>query len=186
MGADEYVNSRYNDAVKGTDCLDGDTAEEKRYREMFILNFYWFMQTLLERKDRMSMHASLEVRVPFADYRICEFAYNLPWAIKSKTGREKGIMRQAFKDILPDSIVERKKSPYPKTFDPLFFNLAVKGVREILSSGNSFIETLINKETLFGLLNRAEQSPWYGQLMRTPQIFAFLIQLENSKNMLSL
>ncbi|MDR0855547.1 MAG: asparagine synthase (glutamine-hydrolyzing) [Christensenellaceae bacterium] len=182
--ADDYVQSRYDDTVKSTDFLPSDSAEDKRYREMFMLNFSWFMQTLLDRKDRMSMYSSLEVRVPFADYRICEFAYNLPWALKSKNGREKGIVRQAFKGLLPDSIIERKKSPYPKTFDPLFYNRAVKGVKDILANPNSFIGGLINKTALMSLLTRAEQTPWYGQLMRTPQIFAFLIQLENSYKLL--
>ena len=88
-------------------------------REMFMLNMDWFMQTLLMRKDMMSMHCSLEVRVPFCDYRIVEYAYNMPWKFKSPGGREKGVLRRAFENELPYEIAWRKKSPYPKTLNPI-------------------------------------------------------------------
>ena len=92
-------------------------------REMFVLNLDWFMATLLDRKDRMSMYSGLEVRVPFCDHRIVEYAYNMPWAFKTLDGREKGIVRRAFADELPEAIVSRRKSPYPKTFHPVYARL---------------------------------------------------------------
>ena len=92
---EEYAHNAYLETVKLADSLDTDTPLERRMREMFVLNLNWFMQTLLVRKDVMSMESSLEVRVPFCDYRIVEYAYNMPWNIKSYNNREKGILRKA-------------------------------------------------------------------------------------------
>lgn len=111
---DEYVRERYLATCQSAEKLDGESKLDSRMREMFKLNLDWFMQTLLDRKDRMSMYSGLEVRVPFCDYRIVEYAYNMPWKLKSLNNREKGIVRKAFEGLLPDEIVWRKKSPYPK------------------------------------------------------------------------
>lgn len=83
-------------------------------KEMVNLNFRWFMQTLLDRKDRMSMWSGLEVRVPFCDYRIAEYLYSVPWELKDYEGYEKGLLRRAMEDYLPHEVLWRKKSPYPK------------------------------------------------------------------------
>ena len=91
------------------------TTEKKRIREMFTLNFYWFMQTLLERNDRMSMFCGVESRTPFCDYRLVEYAYNMPYRLKFFKGREKGILREAFKNSLPQrNYRAQKKAPFPK------------------------------------------------------------------------
>lgn len=97
----EYAHNRYLETVAKTSYLETDNKTERRMREMFRLNLDWFMQTLLVRKDVMSMESSLEVRVPFCDYRIVEYAYNMPWSIKSLDGREKGVLRKAFENELP-------------------------------------------------------------------------------------
>ena len=89
-------------------------------KEMVNLNFRWFMQTLLDRKDRMSMWSGLEVRVPFCDYRIAEYLYGVPWSFKDYEGVEKGLLRKAMEDFLPPEVLWRKKSPYPKTHNPAY------------------------------------------------------------------
>ena len=147
---------------------------------MFSLNFYWFMQTLLDRKDRMSMYSGLEVRVPFCDYRIVDLAYNMPWKIKALGGREKGIVRAAFRGLLPDSIIDRKKSPYPKTHNPMYFELCAGKVREILSDMTSPLYEILDRKGVEQIIEDPDKisSPWYGQLMRAPQILAYIIQLD--------
>ena len=177
---DEYVHQKYLDTCKNTDKLPTDSKLEARMREMFSLNFYWFMQTLLDRKDRMSMYNGLEVRVPFCDYRIVEYAYNLPWNLKSLNGREKGIVRAAFKGLLPDSIIERKKSPYPKTHNPLYFNLCATKVQQILNDKTSPLYSILDKDGVENIIQNPDKisSPWYGQLMKAPQILAYIIQLD--------
>lgn len=176
---EEYVRQRYLDTCMGTEKLSTDSPLDARMREMFSLNFYWFMQTLLDRKDRMSMYNGLEVRVPFCDWRIVDYAYNMPWSIKSYGGREKGILREAFRGILPDSIIDRKKSPYPKTHHPEYFRLCADAVRKILDEGTSPVAQLLDRDGVMKIIEEPERisSPWYGQLMRAPQILAFIIQL---------
>lgn len=112
-GAD-YVQAAYRRTVADTEVLDTDSPLEKRMRQMFRLNTDWFMQTLLMRKDAMSMHSALEVRVPFCDWRLVEYAYNMPWALKSPEGREKGVLRKAFEGELPHQIAWRKKARTPR------------------------------------------------------------------------
>lgn len=177
---EDYVMTRYFDTIRRADKLPSDSTVDKRMREMFMLNFNWFMQCLLERKDRCSMYNGLEVRVPFCDYRIVEYAYNMPWQLKAYGKREKGIVRKAFEDILPYDICYRKKSPYPKTHNPRYMELCANKVREILSDKNSVVSTLLSKEGINEIIEHPDNisSPWYGQLMRAPQILAYIIELD--------
>lgn len=177
---EEYVHSRYMQTVRQTDTLPTDTPHQKRMREMFMLNFNWFMQTLLDRKDRCSMYSGLEVRVPFCDYRIVSYAYNMPWELKALNGREKGIVRQAFSDILPNEIAWRKKSPYPKTHNPLYLQLTSEGAKRVLNDKTSPLYSILNKQGVTDIIENPDgiSSPWYGQLMRAPQILAYIAMVD--------
>ncbi len=176
---EEYVHNRYVETVNKTSYLDSDNATEKRMREMFRLNLDWFMQTLLVRKDVMSMESSLEVRVPFCDYRIVEYAYNMPWSIKSIDGREKGILRKAFEDVLPYEITWRKKSPYPKTHNPVYFKEVCKMMDVVLSDKSTPLYEMLNFNEIEKLMDNPDalSAPWYGQLMRGPQVLAYIVQI---------
>ncbi len=176
---EEYAESAYYETLKRTDYLESDSRLERRMREMFVLNMDWFMQTLLVRKDVMSMEASLEVRVPFCDYRIVEYAYNMPWNIKALDGREKGILRKAFENELPEIITWRKKSPYPKTFNPVYFNEVCKMVDFVLDDINSPLNDMLNAAAVRELMKNPDalKEPWYGQLMRAPQVLAYIFQI---------
>lgn len=176
---EEYMRSAYLDTIKDVSYLDTDSKLEKRMREMFVLNMNWFMQTLLVRKDVMSMESSLEVRVPFCDYRIVEYAYNMPWSIKAYDGREKGILRKAFENDLPNRITWRKKSPYPKTFNPEYFNVVKDMALAVLEDKNSPLADMIDKQAVQRLIENPNSltEPWYGQLMRAPQVLAYIVQI---------
>ena len=176
---EEFVRQHYRDTCDRAPKLSSDNKKAARMREMFVLNLDWFMATLLDRKDRMSMYSGLEVRVPFCDHRIVEYAYNMPWDFKSLDGREKGIVRRAFADELPKDIVFRKKSPYPKTFHPVYTRLCADYVRRIFADPNATAASLFDHSAVQKLMQRPESlaEPWFGQLMRTPQIFAYIIQL---------
>lgn len=175
----EYAHARYLETVAKTSYLDTDNKTERRMREMFRLNLDWFMQTLLVRKDVMSMESSLEVRVPFCDYRIVEYAYNMPWSIKSLDGREKGVLRKAFENELPYEITWRKKSPYPKTHNPIYFNEVCKMVKEVLKDKTSPLYDMLNRNRIKELTEDPDalSEPWYGQLMRGPQVLAYIVQI---------
>lgn len=174
----EYVHRRYTDTLKTVDCLPGQPPLEKRMKEMMMLNLKWFMQTLLDRKDRMSMYWGLEVRVPFCDKRIVEYLYTLPWSYKDYKGREKGLLRHAMKDFLPWEIVERKKSPYPKTWNPDYMQRVSRLLRERLEEPDCPLRELFDPARLLALTGENRSLPWYGQLMTTPQTIAYFLQVE--------
>ena len=175
---ESYAKERYFDTVEETPLLGNETPLERRRRQMFYLNIKWFMANLLDRKDRMSMACGLEVRVPFCDHRIAEYAWNIPWNIKNIGGMEKGILRLAVKDLLPESVYNRKKSPYPKTHHPEYTRLVSAALKAVLADPHAPIHALINKQTVEVMLGSLSlPTPWFGQLMTGPQLFALLLQL---------
>lgn len=178
INAEDYIYSAYRRTADSAEKLSTDSALEGRMREMTQLNFSWFMQTLLDRKDRMSMYSGLEVRVPFCDYRIAEYLYNVKWEYKDWQGREKGLLREAMKEWLPEEVLWRKKSPYPKTHNPAFLEAVTERLKERMSDGGSVLTELVKRDELEKLLRHEEHVQWYGQLMNLPQTIAFFIQLD--------
>lgn len=173
----EYVHDKYAQTLAQCDILPGTSAQERRMKEMVNLNQRWFMQTLLDRKDRMSMYHGLEVRVPFCDYRIAEYMYGVPWEYKDYSGQEKGLLRYAMADALPDEVLHRKKSPYPKTYDPGYLELVSAQLRKLLEQKEAPIFQIVDRQALNNLLIAEFTWPWYGQLMKVPQTIAYMLQI---------
>ena len=174
----DYIRDRYRRACLESDILPGTSAQERRMKEMMNLNFSWFMQTLLDRKDRMSMYSGLEVRVPFCDYRIAEYLYGVPWEYKDYQGKEKGLLRTAMSDLLPHEVLWRKKSPYPKTFDPRYTELVAQRMKRVLDDVHSPLFHLVDRGAVRTIVEQEQQWPWYGQLMRGPQTIAYFLQID--------
>jgi asparagine synthase (glutamine-hydrolysing) len=175
-----YVAERYAEALAEVPHLAGEDAGQRRMREMSYLNITRFMPTLLDRKDRMSMAVGLEVRVPFCDHRLVEYVWNIPWEIKTAGEREKGILRKALHGVLPDDVLYRKKSPYPKTHNPNYLAAVRSRVLSILDDPSSPVLPFLNVERIRQLAHSDAsefQLPWFGQLMTGPQLFAYLIQV---------
>ncbi len=178
---EEYVAQRYQETLDEVPRLPGEDPLEERRREMFYLNITWFMNTLLDRKDRMSMYASLEARVPFCDHRLVEYVWNIPWAIKTYGNREKGILRKALEGILPDEVLYRKKSPYPKTHNPAYAEATRGWLLQVLDDPSSPLLQLIDVATIRKIAEsdaKASGIPFFGQLMSNPQLFAYLAQMD--------
>lgn len=178
INPDEYVYEKYKSTLMDTDIRPGISKTEKRMKEMMRLNLDWFMMTLLDRKDRMSMYSALEVRVPFCDYRIAEYLYNVPWEYKEYNHMEKGLLRKAMEDYLPDEVLYRKKSPYPKTHNPVYLEEVSKMLRNVICDKNSPLLQIVKKDKLQELLQSDNSVPWYGQLMTTPQTIAYFVQMD--------
>lgn len=177
----EYAAGRYSEALEEVPRLPGEDEHENRVREMFYLNITRFMPTLLDRKDRMSMAVGLEVRVPFCDHRLVEYVWNIPWSMKNHQGREKGILRRALAEVLPGDILERRKSPYPKTHNPAYLEAVREWILQILDDPSSPLLNLVNADYIRNIaLNGApEFSPaWFGQLMGEAQLLAYLGQFD--------
>ena len=177
LDPEEFVNEEYRRTIVQSDILPGTDLTERRMKEMVNLNQQWFMQTLLDRKDRMSMACGLEVRVPFCDYRIAEYLYGVPWAFKDYDGKEKGLLRYAMEGVLPQEVLWRKKSPYPKTYDPGYQTTVSELMREVLQRSDAPIYGIIDRDALQKLCCAEMTWPWYGQLMKLPQTIAYMLQI---------
>ncbi|AGK52689.1 asparagine synthase (glutamine-hydrolyzing) [Bacillus sp. 1NLA3E] len=176
----EYIMDRYSETIAETPRLDNENEQDAKRRELFYLNMIWFMTTLLDRKDRMSMGASLEVRVPFADHRLVEYVWNIPWEMKTFGHREKGILRKALEGLLPDEVLYRKKSPYPKTHHPEYTKQVNLLLADALSDKSSALHEFFDPKVLKEIIETKGSAftvPWFGQLMTGPQLLAHLFQI---------
>lgn len=177
----DYAHRRYEDSLRDVPRLYGENSEENRRREISYLNIRWFMQTLLDRMDRASMSYGLEARVPFADHRIVEYLYNVPWSMKYRDGVEKALLRDACVGLLPEEVLYRKKSPYPKTYDPAYEAILSQRFRAVLEDRTAPINSLIDKQKAERFLSSPKDygKPWFGQLMAGPQMIAYMLQVND-------
>ncbi len=176
----DYIYSSYNKSISEVPRCAEDTAEEARRREIAYLNLNWFMYTLGARSERIGMNCGLEIRMPFCDHKLAEYIWNVPWRFKAYNDREKGLLRMIFEGEVPETVLWRKKSPFPKTHNPAYEETVKRAVLEILHSGDSRAAELINAKFIRDLADKPSDygKPWFGQLMATPQLYAYIIQLE--------
>lgn len=176
---EKYVAHAYNKTISEINIIPEESKLETNRRRVSYLNIRWFMQTLLDRMDRTSMHSGLEARVPFADYRIVDYVFNIPWHIKSENGIPKSLLRKASKGFLPSEILNRPKNPYPKTYHPKYEEILVNRLRDVISDSSSPIRSYLNLGAVKSFLDKPKEygKPWYGQLMAGPQMAAYLLQV---------
>lgn len=179
INLDAYVKEAYEKSIKETPYLDGENQTDRRRREIAYLNIKWFMVTLLDRMDRTSMYSGLEARVPLADHRLLEYVWNVPWEMKCKDNVVKHLLRESAKGIVPDEVLYRKKSPYPKTYNPHYEALLGERLLKVLKDTSSPINQLIDANKVISFLNTPSDygTPWYGQLMAGPQLIAYMLQV---------
>lgn len=176
-----YSRMRYDQSIAEVPAFEGDPPEEARRREITYLNMSWFMSSLLDRKDRMSMASGLEIRVPFCDHRLVEYAWNIPWDMKNKDHISKNILREAAKNLLPEDVLYRKKSPYPKTHHPAY-EKAVKALfLDTISNPNEPLLAFADRQKLIDLCSKPFDygKPFFGQLMAGPQLLGYLLQVNH-------
>lgn len=172
----EFMHEVYKQSLADCDTLDTDSDTMKHSRTATRLSVDYFMTSLLERKDRCSMASGLEVRVPFADHRILEYVYNVPWEIKFENETEKSLIRNAMADYLPDKILHRKKSPYPKTHNPEYEKTVLNMLNNRIEKGG-ILSKILKKDMLRSYLENSNTT-WFGQLMGRPQLIAWLVQFD--------
>lgn len=176
----DYVQRAYDASLAETPRFAGDGEKEMRRREISWLNIRWFMATLLNRMDRTSMYSGLEARVPYADARILQYVYNIPWDMKCAGGITKSLLVETGKGLLPDEVLHRKKSPYPKTYDTAYEKLLGSRLSERIHDTSSPLSAILDipKTEAFIAGKSDYGKPWYGQLMAGPQMLAYLLQLD--------
>ena len=185
----EYLENYINNAFQTTSnnvVYNSADAIENTFRKTCYNTVKWFMNTLVERSVRMSMLSGLEIRVPFADYRIFEYVYNVSAKYKlglvngNNVAIEKYLLRKAFENELPHDVVYRKKSPFPKTYDPEYTKLLEDKIKNIINSSTAPLLEIINVRYLYEILETSGENlkeNWFGQLMTYPQTLAYLIQI---------
>ena len=180
LDMDQYVKNAYETAIREIPILPGENSTEVNRRRIGYLNIRFFMQTLLNRMDRTSMHSGLEARVPFADRTLVDYVFNIPWEMKAKDGVVKNVLRQAARTLLPDEILFRRKSPYPKTYHPAYEKLLAERLRMVMDHSDCPLKGLVDETAVMVFLDQTKDygSPWYGQLMAGPQMIAYLLQVE--------
>ncbi|MCL2812387.1 MAG: asparagine synthase (glutamine-hydrolyzing) [Clostridia bacterium] len=179
LGLEDHARARYEAMLAQVPHLPGEAASEARRREIAYMNLYGFMATLLERSDRMSASAGLEIRTPFCDRSLIEYVFNVPWAFKAPNGEPKGLLRAAAKGLLPQEILHRRKSPFPKTHNPHYETLVQARVRDLLAKPTAPVRPLLDVPTVKSLCGKHADygKPWFGQLMAGPQLLAWILQL---------
>ena len=173
-----YIGYRYNESLSEVEILDTDSPETAEKRKISYLTLNWFMQTLLDRSDRMAMYNGFELRVPFCDYRLAQYVWNIPWEIKALNGREKGLLRYVSRKFLPSEIVDRKKSPYPKTHNPTYLAKVKSMLSDIMAKTNAPINSLLNRDYIMEILEtdgKAFTRPWFGQLMTRTSAYGIFV-----------
>ena len=177
---ENFIDSKYKESIAECPVCQNDTPEEKRRREIAYLNLNWFMYTLGARSERIGMNCGLEIRMPYCDYKLVEYIWNVPWKYKAYNGREKGLLRMCFEDLLPEEVLWRKKSPFPKTHNPEYEVMVRNMAREILEDKNSPVCQIINTDYIQQLMSGVSDygKPWFGQLMALPQLYAYIIQTD--------
>ncbi|MCM1237596.1 MAG: asparagine synthase (glutamine-hydrolyzing) [Ruminococcus flavefaciens] len=179
LAMDEFIRESYENAIQEIAVLPEENETERSRRRIGYLNIRYFMQTLLNRMDRTSMHSGLEARVPFADRKLVEYIFNVPWEMKAKDGVVKNVLRQASRGMVPDEVLFRRKSPYPKTYNPYYEKLLSSRMERVLEKKDAPIWQLADPKRMRMFLKSVKDygAPWYGQLMAGPQMIAYLLQL---------
>lgn len=175
LDLDGYVADAYRDALAEVPHLDGEQGPDRRLREVYHLQLTRFLPFLLDRKDRMSMANGLEVRVPFCDHRLVEYLWNVPWQYKRSGGQEKGVLRDAVADLLPEQVTRRPKSGFPFGHSPEYLGAVRSRVLGILDDPGSPVLDLVDRASLRGM---AESDAWFAGNYTPPPWLPRVIQLD--------
>ena len=156
---DEYTAAAYRRSLAEVPRLEGEAAADQRIREVSYLALTRWLPALLDRVDRVSMSVGLEVRVPFADHRLVEYLWNVPWRFKAPGGRPKGLLRDAVRDLLPPQVADRPKSGYPSTPAVRYTEVLADRARELLADPGAPVFDLVDRDTVRRLLAEGKPLP---------------------------
>lgn len=148
-----YIGDRYRQAMAEVPRLHGESAQEQRMRELTYLHMTRYVRVTLDRKDRMGASAALEGRVPFMDHALVEYVFNVPWSMKEVDGREKCLLREAVGDLVPQEVLERRKSPFPKLQDPAYDAALRAELAELTQDSTSPVAELLDGSRVAAVLS---------------------------------
>lgn len=178
---ESYLNKQYQHIMNQVELLAIDSKEDYEARKQTLLVIHYFMQCLVTRQNTMSDLNGLSIRAPFANIKLLEYVYNIPWKMKFLDNYEKGILRKSFEDELPLDVLYRKKNPFPKTHHPKYAEIIASALQKRFNDKISILHELFDDHALLELIKTKGASfntPWYGQLMSGPQLLAYLYQID--------
>lgn len=176
---EECIQNSYQTTCKEIG-LDGlHTPTESIHHKTFYLTIRYFMQTLINRGDRAAAINSMDGRMPFANQALTEYLFNVPFTMQAKNGERKHLLREYANLLLPEEIRKRKKSPYPKTYDPGYEAMVNNELLNELRKSDCPLHAIIDKEKAENFCRQVKDlgHPWYGQLMAGPQLVAYYLQI---------
>lgn len=181
LSLEDYEQTVFYNELTKVPCLEKDSPAQQLHRQKFVLTIRYFMQTLLDRMDRCAWASGLSALVPFADLSLVTYLYNVPFEWKSKNHEPKHLLREIAKPYLPPEIVTRKKSPYPKNYNPNYEQLLIHQLKQRLKDANSPLLSLLDLSKTFDYFEQPTNysNPWYGQLMAGPQLLAYYLQIDD-------
>jgi len=115
---------------------------------------HWLPDNLLERGDRMSMAASLELRPPLLDHRLVELAFRLPASVKVRSGSTKWVLKEVARSLLPDEVIDRPKVGFRVPLDEWFRTGLRDTARDRLTGTDSWVGQTLDRELVLDLLDR--------------------------------
>ncbi len=154
-----YQKQKYQEALAELPELEGEDEREAKQRRMSYMFITRFLPFMLDRKDRASMMTGFEVRVPFCDYRLVEYLFNIPSFMKNIDDIEKGILRRAFADYLPEDVLYRRKSAYPSTKDDAYLKGVTDWMLGILDDPDAPILELVDADVVRGIADGRTDMP---------------------------
>ncbi|MEX1079875.1 MAG: asparagine synthase (glutamine-hydrolyzing) [Homoserinimonas sp.] len=116
----------------------------------------WLPDNLLERGDRMSMAASLELRPPLLDHRLVDLAFQLPSRYKVRRGHTKWVLKEVASRYLPDDVVNRRKVGFRVPLDAWFRSQLRDSMWDRLTGADSFVAQTFDIHAVRSLLQRHE------------------------------
>lgn len=177
---EDYIASRYQEACQEAG-FSGSLSDALLHQKTFYLTVRYFMQTLVDRTDRAASYSGIDARVPFADLALAEYLYNVPYEMKTKDGEVKHLLRAYADGLVPDEIRLRKKSPFPKTYDPGYEAFLVSALQKVLADDSSPLLAFVDGKKLSAFCQNPKDlgKPWFGQLMAGPQLMAYYLQIND-------
>ncbi|MFI1176931.1 asparagine synthase (glutamine-hydrolyzing) [Streptomyces melanogenes] len=182
----EFRDDTYRSALAAVPHADGESPEEHRQREMQHLSLTRWLRQLLHRKDRLSMAQGLEVRVPYCDHRLVEYAFATPWALKSFDGREKSLLRAAGAGLAPESVLWRPKNHYPATHHPDYNRGLQNMARDALDAYGGRVRDLADETQIKPCLDTPPEQLQWGHRLRLERVVDLALWLEHHQPELAL
>lgn len=130
----------------------------------------WLPDDLLIKADKMTMATSVELRVPFLDSDVLEFAASLPPSFKIRGWPPKRILRAALRDSVPTEILERKKVGFPVPYETWLREELRERVHDTILNPGSGLADFFQREALTGLVQELDRGEPVSQ-----EIFSLLV-----------